>query len=33
MEKKESDAALLEVNLLKNLNHPNIVSYKGSYVS
>ena len=24
---------MLEVNLLKNLSHPNIVSYKTSYIS
>ena len=30
---KEQDGAMLEVNLLKNLVHPNIVSYKTSFVS
>ena len=32
LEQKEQDGALMEVNLLKNLNHPNIVSYKTSYI-
>ncbi len=29
---KEQDGAMMEVNLLKNLQHPNIVSYKTSFV-
>ena len=29
---KEQESAMLEVNLLKNLNHPNIVGYKESFV-
>lgn len=33
LEKNEQDSALLEVNLLKALNHPNIVSYKTSFIS
>lgn len=33
LEKGEQESALLEVNLLKNLNHPNVVSYKTSYIS
>ena len=33
MQEKEQESALLEVNLLKNLNHPNIVAYKTSFVS
>lgn len=33
LEKNEQDAALLEVNLLKNLNHPNVVAYKTSYIT
>ena len=27
-QQKEKEGAMLEVNLLKNLDHPNIVSYK-----
>ena len=30
---KEQEGALMEVNLLKNLNHPNIVAYKTSYIN
>ena len=33
IEKNEQDGALLEVELLRNLNHPNIVSYKTSFIS
>jgi NIMA (never in mitosis gene a)-related kinase len=33
IEKNEQDAALLEVNLLKNLNHPNVVAYKTSFIT
>lgn len=33
MLEKEQESALLEVNLLKNLNHPNIVAYKTSFVT
>jgi NIMA (never in mitosis gene a)-related kinase len=33
LEDKEQKASLLEVELLKNLNHPNIVSYKTSFIS
>jgi NIMA (never in mitosis gene a)-related kinase len=33
LEEKEQKGALLEVELLKNLNHPNIVSYKTSFIS
>ena len=29
----EQEGAMLEVNLLKNLNHPNIVGYKTSFIS
>jgi serine/threonine protein kinase len=29
---KEQEGALMEVNLLKNLQHPNIVGYKTSYI-
>ena len=28
---KEREGAMLEVNLLKNLDHPHIVAYKQSY--
>jgi len=28
LKKKEKEGAMLEVNLLKNLDHPNIVAYK-----
>jgi len=31
MEKKEQEGCIQEVQLLKNLNSPNIVAYKGSY--
>jgi len=30
---KEQEGAMLEVNLLKNLNHVNIVAYKESFLS
>lgn len=33
LENKEQEGALLEVNLLKNLNHPNIVAYKTSFMT
>jgi NIMA (never in mitosis gene a)-related kinase len=33
LEMKEQEGALMEVQLLKNLNHPNIVSYKTSFIS
>jgi NIMA (never in mitosis gene a)-related kinase len=29
---KEQEGCMLEVNLLKNLNHPNIVTYKESFL-
>ena len=29
---KEQEGALLEVNLLKNFSHPNIVNYKTSFI-
>lgn len=31
LKQKEKEGAMLEVNLLKNLQHPNIVTYKQSY--
>jgi serine/threonine protein kinase len=31
LKQKEKEGAMLEVNLLKNLDHPNIVAYKQSY--
>lgn len=31
LKRKEKEGAMLEVNLLKNLDHPNIVAYKQSY--
>lgn len=31
LKQKEKEGAMLEVNLLKNLEHPNIVAYKQSY--
>ena len=33
MEKNEQESAMLEVNLLKALKHPNIVDYKTSYIA
>lgn len=30
---KEQESCMLEINLLKNLDHPNIVSYKESFLS
>jgi NIMA (never in mitosis gene a)-related kinase len=30
---KEQEGCMMEVNLLKNLNHPNIVSYKESFLT
>ena len=30
---REQEGCMLEVNLLKNLDHPNIVSYKESFLS
>ena len=33
LEKGQQEGAMMEVNLLKNLKHPNIVSYKTSYIS
>ena len=30
---KEQEGALMEVNLLKNLNHANIVAYKTNYIN
>lgn len=30
---KEQEGCMMEVNLLKNLNHPNIVAYKESYLT
>lgn len=33
MQKNEQESALLEVNLLKALNHPNIVAYKTSFIT
>ena len=33
LQKNEQEGALMEVNLLKNLQHPNIVSYKTSYIT
>jgi len=30
---KEQDNCMLEVNLLKNLDHPNIVAYKESFLT
>lgn len=30
---KEQEGCMLEVNLLKNLDHPNIVAYKESFLS
>jgi NIMA (never in mitosis gene a)-related kinase len=32
LETKQQQGALMEVNLLKNLSHPNIVGYKTSYI-
>jgi serine/threonine protein kinase len=32
MSDKEQEGAMMEVQLLKNLNHPNIVAYKSSYI-
>lgn len=32
LSKGEQDSAMLEVNLLKNLNHPNVVAYKTSFI-
>ena len=31
LKQKEKEGAMLEVNLLNNLDHPNIVAYKQSY--
>lgn len=31
LKQREKEGAMLEVNLLKNLDHPNIVAYKQSY--
>ena len=33
LQKGEQEAAMMEVNLLKNLKHPNIVAYKTSFIS
>ena len=33
LQKNEQEGALMEVNLLKNLQHPNIVSYKTSFIT
>ena len=33
LEEKEQTNCMLEVNLLKNLKHPNIVEYKESFLS
>jgi len=33
MEAKEQEACMMEVNLLKNLDHPNIVQYKESFLT
>lgn len=33
LQKNEQESAMLEVNLLKALNHPNIVSYKTNFIS
>ena len=30
---KEQESCMMEVDLLKNLNHPNIVSYKESFLT
>ena len=30
---KEQEGCMMEVNLLKNLNHPNIVAYKESFLT
>lgn len=32
LSQKEQEGAMLELNLLKNLVHPNIVSYNTSYI-
>jgi len=32
LSEKEQEGAMMEVQLLKNLNHPNIVAYKQSYI-
>lgn len=33
MAPKEQESCMMEVNLLKNLDHPNIVTYKESFFS
>ena len=33
LEKKEQESAMMEVNLLKAMDHPNIVSYKTNFIS
>ena len=33
LQKGEQESAMMEVNLLKNLKHPNIVAYKTSFIS
>lgn len=32
LNEKEQEGAMMEVQLLKNLQHPNIVGYKSSYI-